>query len=67
VLIINENSIYEEQVLKLGKLHPFEVWLLRKIREDFRFGEITIVVQDGVPQRIKVAQYNLSPKNYGKK
>lgn len=62
----NIEQIKNEQIIQLGELHPFEVWLLKKIREDFRFSEITIVVQDGVPLRIRKVQYNLSPKDYGK-
>ncbi len=50
-----------EQKIELGRLHCNEVWLIKKIREDFQFSEITIVCQDGVPLRIKKVQYNLAP------
>lgn len=32
-----------------------EKWLIIAIRERFRFGDVTIVMRDGVPQRIKRA------------
>jgi len=34
-------------------LHPNEIHLIESIREDYRFGKITIIVQDGVPLRIE--------------
>lgn len=34
-------------------LHPKEVGLINKLRIKFRYAEITIVTQDGIPQRIK--------------
>jgi hypothetical protein len=38
---------------ELKNLHPNEISLLEKIRTKYRFSEITIIVQDGIPLRIK--------------
>jgi hypothetical protein len=35
------------------ELHPFEMQLIRQLRNNFRFGEITIIMRDGIPQRLK--------------
>lgn len=35
-----------------GKLSPNEAELIRLIREKYRFGQVTVVVHDGVPKRI---------------
>lgn len=34
-------------------LHPKEVELIKLIREKFRFGKITVILHDGLPQRIE--------------
>ena len=45
-------------------LHPNETELLRLLRTKYRFGDVTIIMQDGVPQRVKrVTEIdNLNPK-----
>jgi hypothetical protein len=47
----------EEQI----SLHPNELALIKRLREDFGNSEVTIVTKDGIPQRIKliVARYPL--------
>lgn len=37
----------------LGELHALEVELLRSIREKYRFGEITLIIHEGLPRKIK--------------
>jgi len=37
-------------------LHSYELQLIKAIREKWRFGEITILVRDGLPYRIKRVQ-----------
>lgn len=37
----------------LGELHKLEIELLRRIREKYRFGEVTIVTHEGLPRKIK--------------
>lgn len=39
-------------VIEIIDLRPEEMQLLRLIRNQFRFGELTIKVQDGVPFRL---------------
>lgn len=38
----------------LGKLHPREVDLIKRIRNEYRFGSIEIQTQDGLPKQIIV-------------
>ena len=40
-----ENGIIE--------LHPNEFKLILALRNKFRFGEVVIIMRDGVPQRLK--------------
>lgn len=37
----------------LGDLHALEIELLTRIRNKYRFGEITIILHNGLPQKIK--------------
>ena len=34
-------------------LHPNEMQLIRSIRYNWRFGEVTVLVRDGIPYRMK--------------
>lgn len=36
----------------LNELHPKEIELIQLIRTQYRFGNIEIVVQDGLPQQV---------------
>ena len=38
---------------EITELHRYEMNLLRMMRSRCRFGEITIIMRDGLPQRIK--------------
>ena len=40
-------------VIDIVTLHPNEMQLLKMLRSKFRYGDITIIIQDGVPVRIK--------------
>ena len=35
------------------ELHPQEMQLIKAIRNNWRFGEITIIVRNGIPYRLK--------------
>lgn len=35
------------------ELHPNELALILAVRNKFRFGEVIVIVRDGVPQRLK--------------
>jgi len=43
-------------------LHPNEMWLIQKWREEYRFGELTIIIQDGLPVRIRKVEFGEAPK-----
>ena len=47
----------------LTDLHPLEAWVISRWRTKYRFGEITLVIQDGLPQRIKKAEFYDDPRN----
>ena len=38
---------------KIVQLHPKELSLILALRNRFRFGEVVILMRDGVPQRLK--------------
>ena len=38
----------------LNDLHPKEKDLIEQIRNKYRYGEVTIITRDGLPDRIKV-------------
>lgn len=38
--------------LVIVELHPFELELIKRIREKYRFGEITIEIRNGLPDRV---------------
>ena len=46
------NEPIQKELEKLIPLHPNEIRLLTRIRDDYKYGEITIKIQDGVPLRI---------------
>ena len=58
-------EINTNELEKLMPLHPNEIRLLTKIREDYKYGEITIKIQDGIPLRIEkgMISENLSQKD----
>jgi len=35
------------------ELHPNEIQLIRTLRDRFKFGEITIIMRDGLPVRLR--------------
>jgi hypothetical protein len=42
-----------DTVIEILEMNPFEMELIHSIRNRWRFGEITIIVKDGVPVRLK--------------
>lgn len=49
----NQTQNHKEITIEsLGKLHPKELQLIYWIRNRFKFGEITLKVRDGLPERI---------------
>lgn len=42
-----------EPKMETMEVHPKEKDLLKKIREEYRYGEVTIYTRDGLPYRLK--------------
>ena len=47
---INQN---DTTLLEVVELHEYEVRLLRLLRNKYRFGEVSIIMRDGLPMRLK--------------
>lgn len=54
-----------DEAVKNKILHLHEGWLIKKWRNDYRFSEITIITQNGIPLRIKRVITNENPKDEG--
>lgn len=37
----------------LGNLHALEIELIRRIRDKYRFGELTLILHEGLPRKVK--------------
>ncbi len=48
-----KDLFYADDTTVIIELHPQEMELIRNLRTRFRFGEVTIIMQDGVPLRLK--------------
>ena len=42
-----------DSLIELIDLHPNEMWMLKDMRTRFKFGELTIIMRDGLPVRWK--------------
>jgi hypothetical protein len=51
-----QKFILTDDTTTIIELHPFEIQLIKAIRNQWRFGEITIIVKDGIPFRLKRVQ-----------
>ena len=51
---MNQILKQKKPVLRKMKVHPNEEWLIKLWREKYRFGEFTVVMHDGIPQRTKL-------------
>lgn len=40
-------------IIEITELHPLEMQLLKSMRHRWRFGEITIIMRNGLPFRLK--------------
>jgi hypothetical protein len=49
----------EKKEIKIN--HPHWNWLINICEKRYRFGKITIIIQDGIPQRIEAAIYSEVP------
>jgi len=50
---INSRLFLADDTTVIIELHPNEMQLLRNLRTNFRFGEVTIIMRDGLPFRLK--------------
>lgn len=46
-------EISNDTTIEILELHRLEVQLLRNLRKQFRFGEVTIIMKDGLPFRLR--------------
>ncbi len=47
---INSN---DTTVIDIVELHPQEMQLIKSLRNRFKFGEVTIIMRDGLPFRLR--------------
>ena len=47
----------------IDSLHPYEIFMIRRWRDKYRFGEMTIIVQEGIPLRIRKSIINDDPRD----
>ncbi len=47
----------------ISDLHPYELWLIKRIREKYRYGEITVKIKKGVPMRIRKGYVDDDPRD----
>jgi hypothetical protein len=50
---MQNSTITNDSVIEILELHPSEMQLIRNLRKNWRYGEVTIVMRDGVPTRLK--------------
>lgn len=43
----------EDDTTIIIELHPNEIELIKSLRNRFRFGEVTIIMRNGLPVRLK--------------
>ena len=43
----------DSTIIEIIDLHPHEIQLIKHLRNIFKFGEVTIIMKDGVPFMIK--------------
>lgn len=46
-------SVASDSTIELITLHPTEMQLLKSLRDKWRFGEVVILMRDGLPYRLK--------------
>lgn len=50
---IKSDTAVIESRLEILELHEKEVELIKNLRTKFRFGEVTIIMRDGIPFRLR--------------
>ena len=62
----NKNSNFSvNDTTVIIELHPQEMQLIKALRNNWKFGEVTIIVRNGIPYRLKRVQefIDLDTKN----
>ena len=49
----NSTLTNDTAIIDIIDLHPQEMQLIRSIRSNWRFGEVTILIRDGLPYRLR--------------
>ena len=49
----NDTIVHDTSFIQIVSLHPQEVQLLNSLRNNWRFGEITILMREGLPYRLR--------------
>ena len=49
---INQTRVSDTTLIEVVHLHPAELDLIKAIRNQWRFGDVTIRVRDGLPFRL---------------
>ena len=49
----NFDTLQDSSHIEIFSLHPAEVQLLKSLRNNWRYGEIVIIMRDGLPMRLK--------------
>ena len=49
---MNQELSNDTTLIEIVELHKNEIQLIRAIRNNWRFGEVTIITRDGLPQRL---------------
>lgn len=52
-MLEERNNFTADSIIEILELHPKEMELLRKLRTKYRFGDVTIIVRDGLPVSLK--------------
>lgn len=52
-MISSELKSTDTSVIEILELHFQEISLIRQLRNKFRFGEVTIIMRDGLPFRLR--------------
>lgn len=47
---MSQQNLKKQNKEDLGEMHPMEVDLILILRSEYRFGEVTIEMRDGLPQ-----------------
>ena len=48
-----KNQTSDTAIIDIIELRPEEVQLIRSIRNNWKFGEVTILVRNGIPYRLR--------------